>query len=90
MNMIMRSIKAYLGESWDGDLFELMAGNLYSCGMSNLLHFDNRSLDTEGFFEKVTSCDHECIDCNYCGELAGKLIKRGVLTTEKAKDMGLQ
>jgi collagenase-like PrtC family protease len=89
-NMIYRSLKAYMGESWDGDLLELMAGNLYSCGMSNLLHLDNRSLDDEGFFEKVTSCDHECIECNYCGEVAQRLLKRGVLTQEKAKDMGLE
>jgi collagenase-like PrtC family protease len=89
-NMICRSLKAYMGQKWDGDLLELMAGNLYSCGMSNLLHLDNPSLDVEGFFEKVTSCDHECIDCNYCGELAVRLIKRGVLTSEKAKDMGLE
>ncbi len=88
--MICRSLKAYMGEKWDGDILELMAGNLYSCGMSNLLHLDNRILETEGFFEKVTSCDHECIDCNYCGELAQKLLKRGVLTTEKIKDMGLE
>jgi collagenase-like PrtC family protease len=90
MNMILRSLKAYMGQSWDGDLLELMAGNLYSCAMNNLLHLDNRSLDEAGFFEKVTSCDHECIDCDYCEELAGNLIKRGVLTTEKAKDMGMK
>lgn len=88
-NMILRSIKAYMGQSWKGDLFELMAGNLYSCGMSNLLHLENQSLDAEGFFEKVSSCDHECIDCNYCGELVVRLLKRGVLTPEKVKDMGL-
>ncbi|NLD37302.1 MAG: hypothetical protein GX654_10580 [Desulfatiglans sp.] len=89
-NMILRTLKAYMGQSWDGDLLELMAGNLYSCGISNLLYLDNRGLDNEGFFEKVTSCDHECIDCNYCNELAGKLIKRGVMTHEKAKDMGME
>jgi hypothetical protein len=86
--MILCSLEAY--KSWDGYLLELIAGNLYSCGMPNLLHLDNRSLDAEGFFEKVTSCDHECIDCNYCIQLAGKLIKRRVLTPEKAKDMGLK
>jgi collagenase-like PrtC family protease len=90
MNMILRSLEAYMGEKWAGDLLELMAGNLYSCSMSNLLNLDNRSLDNERFFEKVTSCDHECIDCDYCGELAERILKRGVLTTEKAKDMGLQ
>jgi collagenase-like PrtC family protease len=89
-SMICRSLEAYMQQAWDGDLLELMAGNLYSCGMSYLMHLDNRSLDAVGFFEKVTSCDRECIDCDFCEQLAGKLIKRGVFTTEKVKDMGLQ
>ncbi len=88
--MICRSLEAYMRQAWDGDLLELMAGNLYSCGMSYMMHLDNRSLDKAGFFDKVTSCDRECIDCNFCGQLAEKLIKRGVLTSEKIKDMGLR
>lgn len=88
--MICRSLEAYMRQTWDGDLLELMAGNLYSYGMSYLVHLDNRSLDDAGFFEKVTSCDRECIDCDFCEKLAGRLIKRGVLTREKVKDMGLR
>jgi len=67
-----------------------MAGNLYSCGMSYMMHLDNRSLDAVGFFDKVTSCDHECVECDFCGQLAGEIIKHGVFTHEKAKDMGLK
>ena len=88
-SMICRQMEAYMKQIWDGDLLELMAGNLYSCGMSYMMHLDNRSLDAAGFFEKVTSCDHECLDCDYCSQLAARLIKRGVLTPEKFKDMGL-
>jgi collagenase-like PrtC family protease len=88
-SMICRSLEAYMRQAWDGDLLELMAGNFYSYGMSNLMHLDNRSLDAVGFFEKVTSCDRECIDCDFCEQLARKLVKRGVFTTEKIKDMGL-
>lgn len=88
--MICRSLEAYMQQTWDGDLLELMAGNLYSCGMSYLMNLDNHSLDAAGFFDRVTSCDRECIDCNFCEQLAVKLIKRGVITPEKAKDMGLQ
>ena len=88
--MICRALEAYMRQAWEGDLLELMAGNLYSYGMSFLTHLDNRSLDTVGFFEKVTSCDRECIDCDFCERLAGKLITRGVFTVEKIKDMGLQ
>ena len=89
-SMISRSLEAYMQQAWDGDLLELMAGNLYSCGMSYMMHLDNRSLDAVGFFEKVTSCDRECIDCDFCEQLAVKLVKRGVFTPEKIKDMGLQ
>jgi collagenase-like PrtC family protease len=88
--MLIRSLEAYLAESWDGDLLELMAGNLYSLAMSHLMHLDNKSLDSIGFFKKVTSCDKECVDCAYCSELAASLIKRGVFTPEKIKDLGLK
>jgi collagenase-like PrtC family protease len=88
--MICRSLEAYMQQAWDGDLLELMAGNLYSYGMSYLMHLDNRSLDAVGFFEKVTTCDHECIDCDFCAQLAAKLLRRGVFTPEKIKDIGLQ
>ncbi|MBP1622276.1 MAG: protease [Acidobacteria bacterium] len=89
-SMVVRSLDAYMNESWNGDLLELMAGNLYSAGMSQLMHLDNRALDEIGFFEKVTSCDKECSECDYCSALIGKLIKRGVFTSEKIKDLGLQ
>jgi collagenase-like PrtC family protease len=89
-SMLIRSVEAYLRESWDGDLLELMAGNLYSLAMSHLMHLDNKSLDAIGFFETVTSCNKECVDCDYCSELAGNLIKRGVFTPEKIADLGLK
>ena len=86
--MLLRSVEAYMSENWDGDLMELMAGNLYSVGMSHLLHLDNKSLDEAGFFDRATSCDKECGDCDYCAALAEKLIRRGVLTSVKTGDMG--
>ena len=87
-NMLLRSVEAYMNESWDGDLLELMAGNLYSVGMSHLLHLDNKSLDEAEFFDRTVSCDKECCECGYCAALAEKLIRRGVLTPVKAGDMG--
>jgi len=89
-SMLARSFEAYLNESWDGDLLELMAGNLYSVGMSHLMHLDNKSLDSIGFFKKVASCDKECSECTYCSELIGKLIRRGVFTPAKIEDLGLK
>jgi collagenase-like PrtC family protease len=88
-SMLLRSVNAYLNESWDGDLLELMAGNLYSVGMSHLMHLDNKSLDEIGFFSRVSSCDKECSECDYCSALVEKLIKRGVFTPAKIQDMGI-
>ena len=89
-SMVLRSTEAYLQESWDGDLLELMAGNLYSLGMSYLIHLDNKSLDTLRFFETVTSCNNDCTQCVYCEELVTKLARRGVFTPAKMKDLGLK
>jgi collagenase-like PrtC family protease len=88
--MVLRATEAYLQENWDGDLIELMAGNLYSLGMSYLIHLDNKSLDRLNFFEKVTSCNQDCFDCVYCTELAERLLKRGVFTQAKLEDLGLK
>jgi collagenase-like PrtC family protease len=89
-SMLIRSFEAYLNESWDGDLLELMAGNLYSVAMSHLMHLDNKSLDSVHFFEKVASCDKECSECAYCSELIGKLVRRGIFTSAKIEDLGLK
>ena len=88
--MILRCVEAYMNENWNGDLLELMAGNLYSIGMSQLMHLDNKTLDQIGFFDKVASCSKECSECEYCSAVVAKLIKRGVFTPEKIKDLGLQ
>ena len=89
-SMLVRSFEAYLNESWDGDLLELMAGNLYSVAMSHLMHLDNKSLDAVRFFDKVTACDKECSECSYCSDLIGRLIRRGVFTSAKIEDLGLK
>jgi hypothetical protein len=88
--MLVRAVSAYLKENWDGDLLELMAGNLYSVGMSHLMHLDNKSLEGIGFFDKVGACDKECSECEYCRTLADKLISRGVFTPSKMEDLGFR
>lgn len=89
-SMLLRCLVAYLSENWNGDLLELMAGNLYSVGMSHLMHVDNKSLDDVGFFETVTSCEKECSECAYCSELIARLMRRGVFTQAKFEDLGLK
>ncbi len=89
-SMLARALQAYMDESWDGDLRELMAGNLYSAAMSHLMHLDNKSLDAARFFERVTSCDKECSECTYCSDLIGKLVRCGIFTSAKIEDLGLK
>ncbi len=89
-SMLLRAVAAYMDEVWKGDLLELMAGNLYSLAMSHLMHLDNQSLGDIGFFQKITSCDKECSQCNYCRVLAETLIKRGLFTDAKMQDLGLK
>jgi collagenase-like PrtC family protease len=89
-SMVLRALKAYMEESWDGDLLELMAGNLYSAGMSHLLHVHNKRLDPIGFFNQVTSCDKECSSCSYCDRVIEQVLQSGVFTSEKMSDLGLK
>jgi hypothetical protein len=53
-------------------------------------NLDNKSLTRYGFFDKVTACDYDCQNCNYCPELASKLIRLQVLTRGKLEDLGLK
>lgn len=66
--------KAYMQESWDGSLFELMDASIRYFAARESVYIDNKSLDEYGFFEKVTSCGYKCGSCSYCKELAKKLI----------------
>jgi len=85
---VIRSTKAYLEESWDGDLLDIMCSSLLSFSLKYGTYLDNKSLDKYKFFEKVTSCDQNCSQCGYCQRLARKLLVLGLLTKEKLRDLG--
>jgi len=89
-NMIIRAVKAYLEESYEGDLMELMAGNLYSLAMSYFVQLDNKSLDRNAFFETTAACNEDCDTCTFCPSLAKKLVRTGVPTRTKLEDAGMQ
>ena len=89
-SFVIRSTKAYLKESWDGDLLDILSSSLNLFSLQEFAHLDNKSLDRYKFFKVVTSCDKNCSQCSYCKELAQKLIKLGVLTRARLEDMGLK
>jgi collagenase-like PrtC family protease len=66
--------RAYMMESWDGNLLELMDAALRWIEVDHSLYIDNKKLGEYNFFDKLTSCDKNCKQCNYCQELAANLI----------------
>ncbi|MFC1847173.1 U32 family peptidase [Chloroflexota bacterium] len=88
-SLVIRATKAYLNESWDGDLLDIMCSSLNKYGLDFGAHLYNKSLSVNGFFEKITSCDRSCANCSFCDNLASKLIKLKVLTKGKLEDLGL-
>lgn len=86
---VVRSTKAYLEESWDGDLLDIMCSSLLSFSLKYGTYLDNKSLDKYKFFEKVTSCDRNCSQCSYCENIIGELLMLGWMTREKLRDRDL-
>ena len=85
----IRAIRAYLEESWDGDLLDVVCSSLGSFANRYGIYLDNKSLDEYGFFERVTSCGQNCSRCSYCEEIAKELIAVVGYTEEKMEDRGL-
>ena len=71
--------RAYMNESWDGNLLELMDAALRWIEVDQSLYIDNKKLGKHNFFEKLTSCDKNCKECSYCRELADSLITERVV-----------
>ncbi len=88
-SMVVRATKAYLEESWDGDLLDIVSSNLSAFGLRYGARLDNKNLDDCNFFEKVTSCNMKCINCDYCEKLARKLIKFGMPDKGKFEDLAV-
>ena len=86
---VIRAIKAYLAESWDGDLLDIVASSLHAFALKHGIYLDNKTLGEYKFFEKVTSCGQKCSRCSYCEEVAKELIEVVGFTEEKMEDRGL-
>jgi len=82
-SMVIRATKAYLEESWGGDLLDILCASIKRFSLTYGAYLDNESLEKYKFFETVTTCDKNCSQCNYCEELARKLIRLKVFTRAK-------
>ena len=86
---VTRCVKAYLQESWDGGLLDILCDSLHVFNRAYGVYLDNKSLGEHGFFEKVISCDRNCIECGYCESLAKRLLRFRDFSQEEQEDEGL-
>ena len=86
---VIRSVKAYMEESWDGGVLDILCDSLHVFNRDYGAYLDNKSLDQFGFFEKLSSCDKNCSRCNYCESLAKKLFRFRDFTPEEQEDEGV-
>ncbi len=86
---VTRTVRAYMEESWDGDLLDIMCSSLNTFTMTRGVYLDNKKLDAVAFFKKVTSCGQKCEGCDYCAKVAGDLVQYGKMTRQKLEDFGM-
>ena len=85
-SFIMRAIRAYMDESWNGDMLDIVSGCSKRFSAITGARLDNRMLGEQGFFEKVTTCDNNCEQCGFCEALAKKVIRLKFFTQAKKED----
>jgi len=86
---VIRTVKAYLEESWDGDLLDIVSSSLGRSALKYGTYVNNKAFDACDFFERVTSCGHKCQQCGFCDELADELVAVIGFTEEKMEDKGV-
>ncbi len=89
-SMVLRTVDAYMKQRWDGDLLDILSGSLNKLGLEYGAHLENKCLTDYGFFARITSCGYDCLDCDYCQDLAAKLMRFRVITRGKLEDLQLK
>lgn len=85
---VLRSCGAYLDESYDGNLLDLMCSSVGFYNVEKSAFVDNKALGSSGYFKRLSTCNRKCHDCTYCSELAAKYLRYGWVTEENLRDMG--
>jgi hypothetical protein len=71
---VVRTVKAYMDESYDGDLWDLITMGV---PVNNFkIPIDNKRLDgfIKPFYEEKLVCQNDCDQCGYCDRFARKCI----------------
>lgn len=85
---VLRCVRAYMEQSYSGNLFDLLCSSIGFYGIEYRAHIDNKALDATDYFEHTSTCDGRCHRCSYCSKLADELLGFGWITREMLEDMG--
>lgn len=83
---VERMIRAYLDQSYEGDLLDIMDSSLRVHSMANGVSVDSRALGEASFFSRTKDCSRNCATCGFCDALAKHVVKGGALTDIKRSD----
>lgn len=76
-HVILRMVRAYACECWDGDLLDLMDSSLYAHAAATGVRLDNKLLGQERFIDHVMNCGRDCKACGFCDSLAKRVLSYG-------------
>ena len=85
---VLRCTQAYLEESYDGNLFDILCSSIGYYGIEYSAHVDNKALDRTSLFKRTSTCNRQCHTCTYCNDLAHELVGYGWITRENLEDLG--
>lgn len=85
---VLRASGAYMDESYDGNLLDLLCSSLGFYNVEHSAYVDNKQLGESGYFDRLSTCDRRCYQCHYCEELAKRYVRYGWVTEENLRDMG--
>jgi collagenase-like PrtC family protease len=85
---VLRCVGAYMDESYEGNLLDLLCSNIGCYGIEYSAHIDNKALDKTSFFKRTSTCNRHCHTCDYCASLAEETLGYGWISKENLEDLG--
>lgn len=67
---IVRMVRAYAQQAWDGNLLDIMDSSLFTYHATTGARLDNQALTNARFADRVLSCNRNCRACDFCERLA--------------------
>ena len=71
---LVRLVRAYMEESYDGNFFDLMDSSLKTFAMRHGAIMDNKALGDAGAFKQLSTCGERCEECSWCASTVDDLL----------------